>query len=42
MHNDTKLKIGNATYLNKSNGLYIPFQIFMENANRTDIEKMLE
>ncbi len=42
MHNDEKLKIGSATYLNKSNGYYIPFKLYMYGTNCTLIKPMLD
>ena len=39
MHNDTN--IGKATYLKKGNGLYIPFQIWMDGTNYNLIQAML-
>ncbi len=42
MHDDKKLKIGSATYLNKSNGKYIPFGVLMHGTNCTLIQPMLD
>ena len=33
MHDDGHNKIGSATYLNKSNGEYIPFKLWMSGTN---------
>ena len=41
MHDDKIKKIGSATYLNKSNGLYIPFNVQMSGTNCTLIKPML-
>ena len=42
MHDDKAKKIGSATYLNKSNGQYIPFRIYMDGTNCNLIQPMLD
>ena len=41
MHDDREKKIGSATYLNKSNGKYIPFELWMYGSNCDLIQPML-
>ena len=42
MHHNFINKIGSASYLNKSNGLYIPFEVRMYGTNCTLIQKSLK
>ena len=42
MYHDKDKKIGSATYLNKSNGHYIPFRVEMSGTNCTLIQPMLD
>jgi hypothetical protein len=42
MHDDKAKKLGSATYLNKSNGLYIPFVVRLDGTNCTMIQPMLD
>ena len=42
MHDDEHKKIGSATYLNKSNGEYIPFKLNLYGTNCTLIQPMLD
>jgi hypothetical protein len=42
MRDDKAKKIGSAMYLNKSNGLYIPFNVQMLGKNCTLIQPMLD
>ncbi len=42
MHHNFINKIGSASYLNKSNGLYIPFEIKMQGTNCALIKPSLE
>ena len=41
MRDDKTKKIGSATYLNRSNGIYIPFDVVMGEANCSLIQPML-
>ncbi len=42
MHYGKAKKIGSAMYLNKSNGKYIPFKVFLKGADCTLIQQMLD
>jgi hypothetical protein len=42
MHDEKAKKIGSATYLNKINGEYIPFEFWIGGANCTLIQTMLD
>ena len=42
MRDEKYKKIGSATYLNKSNGLYIPFRVMISGANCILIQPMLD
>ena len=42
MRDDKDKKIGSATYLNKTNGQYIPFKIQMDGANCKLIQQILD
>jgi hypothetical protein len=42
MHDDDHKQIGSATYLNKTNGLYIPFGIGFSDTNCTIIKKLID
>ena len=42
MHHNFINKIGSASYLNKSNGLYIPFELRMHGTNCALIKPSLE
>ena len=41
MYNNKLKKIGSATYLNKINGMYIPFRVWMRGTNCNLIQPML-
>jgi hypothetical protein len=41
MHDDKDKKIGSAMYLNKSNGQYIPFKVYLDGASCDLIQPML-
>jgi hypothetical protein len=42
MHDDKAKKIGSATYLNKTNGEYIPIEVLMAGTNCDLIKPMLD